>query len=480
MSSKDPVTLEEIWICPPMAFARFGQSATPMENFSWQENNYDARSTAQTEIQPELTFEIGPTGAITRAYVPDEIHFRDPPVPGSDQRNWRPVSPFFELHGRLSDGYEGVLTTNHLDKLGLTAGDIRWKVKTANRKAYHYTLDKGDWIKAKVKVRGDDYVKQTLTGVSKKPSDTAILTGKASINLGAVQVIKATSDFPEIRIRITPPAGLIHAPTNTSERDLSALVAPNQSDSDFLEKVVTNLNPKSPWASWNPEPPGQPADYRTSPGGLYAQEPDGISLGFLDDSGDGLIKVSVPGTEEPLTAFARFTCCPQDFQPDRRPFVSIADGLSDQVNREEVLDPCYINGDNWAATEAEIGDLMQRVRETMEASNIDQQNLRSVLANAYGVPAPFEAQKARIGKPLPLTQSGRAHHARFLAYEVFKQFAAQDPERFIGIIRDPTAEPADYNSKMPAVMRGSDSTPMALSQRQHLLLMAWLKEIQKP
>jgi hypothetical protein len=54
MSSKDPLTLEEIWTCPPMAFARFGQSATPMENFGWQENNYDARSTAETEIVPQL------------------------------------------------------------------------------------------------------------------------------------------------------------------------------------------------------------------------------------------------------------------------------------------------------------------------------------------------------------------------------------------------------------------------------------------
>ncbi|MCJ8273807.1 MAG: hypothetical protein MJK04_30965, partial [Psychrosphaera sp.] len=345
MSSKDPLTLEEIWICPPMAFARFGQSATPMENFSWQENNYDARSTAETEIVPELTFEIGPTGAITRAYVPDEIHFRDPPTPGSDLRSWRPVSPFFELHGRLSNGYEGVLTTEHLKCLGLSAGDIHWKVKTANRKAYHYTLDKGDLIKAKISVKGDHYVKQTLNGVSKTSSQMSILTGDNTINLGYVQVIKATSDFPQLRIRITPPAGLIHAPTNTATRDLTGLIAPNQSESDFLEKLVLNLNPDSPWPKWYPTPVGDNADYRTNPGGLYAQEPDTkmTSLGFLDDSGDGLIKVTVPSPvgndDEPLTAFARFTCCPQDFQPDRRPFVSIADGLADQVNREQVHAP---------------------------------------------------------------------------------------------------------------------------------------------
>ena len=101
MSSNSHLTIEEIWICPPLSFARFGQSPYPMENFHWAENDYSPRGTAETVIEPALTFNIDANGNIS-AYLPDEIRFKD-------NGKWRPVCPFFELHGRLSDGSEGLL-----------------------------------------------------------------------------------------------------------------------------------------------------------------------------------------------------------------------------------------------------------------------------------------------------------------------------------------------------------------------------------
>lgn len=464
------LTIEEIWICPPLSFARFGQSPYPMENFHWAENDYSPRGTAETVIEPALTFNIDANGNIS-AYMPEEIRFKD-------EEKWRPVCPFFELHGRLSDGSECPIGLNELQAAGLSLNNIVWQISAANRKAYHYTLAEGDRLEATVTIAGSDHRIHPLSGVSPQGAANPLIPEGQNIPLGQVRVIRPNPSWPEVRLRITPPQGLIYAPSNTEERDLSALVPPTQNQAEFLRHLNCLLNPHAAWAQWQLGE-GDNADPRTNPGGLYAQDPQGNSLGFLDDSNDGLIKVSLTGegvTKE-LTAYARYTCCPPDFQPDRRPFVSIADGLSDLTKREEVLGRGYIDGANWGETEDEIADLMQRVKETMEASNLDHQNLRSQLANSDGT-FPFEPMEPRPGHPLPLTELGRSNHARFLAYEVFKQRLGQRPELFEQWIRIPTNEPAPYNKQMPALMRGSDSSPMFISQRQYYLMKEWLDVVQ--
>lgn len=477
MSSPSQLTLEEIWICPPLAFARFGQSPYPMENFHWAENDYSPRGTAETVIEPALTFDIDANGNIS-AYLPEEIRFKD-------GKRWRPVCPFFELHGRLSDGSEGPITLNHLQAAKLSLKNIVWHISTANRKAYHYTLADGDFVEASVTISGEDHRVYDLLGRSPQHAENPLIPEGISIPLGHVRVIRPNPTWPEVRLRITPPQGLIYAPTNTPERDLSALVPPTQDKEAFLRQINCILNPNAAWPHWNPGS-GDTQDLRTNPEGLYAQDPNSDSLGFLDDSNDGIIQVTVTGegvANGELTAYARYSCCPPDFQPDRRPFVSLADGLSDLTKREEVLRKGYVDGDNWAETEEEIADLMQRVRETMEASNLDHQNLRSQLENA-GNPEyqdtsfPFDPREPLPGHPLPLTEFGRSNHARFLAYEVFKQRLGQRPELFEQWIRNPTKEPAPYDKQMPTVMKGSDSSPMTISQRQYYLMKEWLAVVQ--
>jgi hypothetical protein len=477
MSSQDQLILEEIWICPPLAFARFGQSPYPMENFHWAENDYSPRGTAETVIKPALTFNIDPNGNIS-AYLPEEIRFKD-------KGKWRPVCPFFELHGRWSDGHEGPIGLNELQAAKLSLNDVVWHVEAANRKAYHYTLAEGDLVAAAIEIPGTDHLLRPILGNSPEGAENPLIPPGVNVPLGHVQVIRPNPSWPELRLRITPPQGLIYAPSNSSDRNLTQLIPLIQDQAVFLRQINCSLNPNAAWPHWNPGS-GDNEDPRTNPGGLYAQEPDGTSLGFLDDSNDGLIRVTVTGasvTTGQLTAYARYTCCPQDFQPDRRPFVSIADGLSDLVKRDEVLHQAFIKGENWSETEAEIADLMQRVRETMEASNLDQQNLRSQLANnpsdsGADAPFPFDPVPPRPGHPLPLTELGRMNHVRFLAYEVFKQRMGQRPEVFEQWIRKPTDEPKSYDKQMPALMRGSDSTPMSISQRQYYLMKEWLEVLQ--
>ncbi len=478
MSSQSSLNIEEIWICPPLAFARFGQSPYPMENFHWAENDYSPRGTAETVIKPALTFKIDDATSKISAYLPEEIRFKD-------NGKWRPVCPFFELHGRLSDGSEKPIGLNELQEAGLSLKNIQWKITVANRKAYHYTLAEGDRVEATVTISGEEYGIHPLLGKSPQGAENPIIPEGMDIPLGQITVIRPDDTWPEVRLRVTPPQGLIYAPSNTKDRDLSALV-PSKDKDEFLSKIKCILNPQAAWPKWEPTGTRDNQDLRTNPGGLYAQEPENPetrkskSLGFLDDSNDGVIQVTLTGegvTNE-LTAYARYTCCPPDFQPDRRPFVSIADGLSDLTKRQEVLEEDYIDGANWAETEEEIADLMQRVKETMEASNLDHQNLRSQLANSDGT-IPFEPMEPRPGHPLPLTELGRSNHARFLAYEVFKQRLGQRPELFEKWIRKPTNEPAPYNKQMPAVMRGSDSSPMFISQRQYYLMKEWFEKVKK-
>ena len=471
MSSQSYLSIEEIWICPPLSFARFGQSPYPMENFHWAENDYSPRGTAETVIEPALTFNIDANGNIS-AYMPEEIRFKD-------QGKWRPVCPFFELHGRLADGSEGPIGLNELQGAGLSLENIVWHISVANRKAYHYTLAEGDRLEATVTISGADHRLHPLLGTSPPNAENPIIPEGMHVPLGQIRVIRPNPSWPEVRLRVTPPQGLIYAPSNTSDRDLSALLPPSQKKAEFLRHINCLLNPQAAWPNWQLGE-GENRDPRTNPGGLYAQDPQGNSLGFLDDSNDGLIQVTLTGqgvANGELTAYARYTCCPPDFQPDRRPFVSIADGLSDLTKREEVLRRGYIDGANWFETEDEIADLMQRVRETMEASNLDHQNLRSQLANSDST-FPFEPMEPRPGHPLPLTELGRSNHARFLAYEVFKQRLGQRPELFAQWIRKPTNEPEPYNKQMPALMRGSDSSPMFISQRQYYLMKEWLEVVQ--
>ena len=124
----------------------------------------------------------------------------------------------------------------------------------------------------------------------------------------------------------------------------------------------------------------------------------------------------------------------------------------------------------------------------MEASLLDHQNLRSKLGNdgifgsAHKRPEPFfpfAPEQPIAGHPFPLLEKGRANHARFLAYDVFKQRLAQRPDLFEKWIRNPVDERTFYDSMMPALMRGSDSYPMTVTQRQYDEMLAWLKEIRE-
>ncbi|MDJ0591378.1 MAG: hypothetical protein QNJ72_15495 [Pleurocapsa sp. MO_226.B13] len=462
--------LKKLWIYPPLAFARLGASDTPLASFHWSENDESPRGTGKTTIKPALTLNVDSQGNIT-SYLPEEIVFKDRATPKSSPSLFRPVCPFFEIHGEWEiDGTNktGAITTSVLGQLGLTARDITWTVKIGNYKPYHYTLEEGDKIEGEVVVTGDDTSPKPLVGCSLPGTSQPLIPQGKSILLGSIQLTKPNDEFPEFRLRLTPAKGYVYGPTNLLDR----------SQQYQLPQEHLILNPDAAWCNWNPTS-AKGTDSRTNPPSLYAQDSNSTSLGLVDDVGDGLISCQISD----VVAYARFTVGPPDFQPDRRHVVSIADGLADRVKRLEVLEPSYMDShEAWSSTELEIRDLMEKVYETMGGMNLDIQNERSQVANTRsGLPEEtaekllFSKMEPRPGHDLPLTELGRQNHRRFIAYEVFKDRLREMPELFDKWIRNPYGDYPYYTRQMPALMRGSDAYPLSLTRRQYDLLKAWLK-----
>jgi hypothetical protein len=149
----------ELWLYPPLAFARVGMSDHPMDDFAWGPNDVRPRGTGKTTVVAAETLRVGEDGTVT-AEVPEELRFKD-------EMGWRPVCPFFEVHGTWTDGDErstGPITDAVLDAHGLTREDVRWDVHVANLKPFHMTLDEGDRLEAVIELRGDDTGPHALEG----------------------------------------------------------------------------------------------------------------------------------------------------------------------------------------------------------------------------------------------------------------------------------------------------------------------------
>jgi hypothetical protein len=453
------IVIESIEILPPLAYGRIGPSRTPCDSYTWGPNDLHPRGTGKTTVSPAETLTVAADGSVTGG-VPETVTFKD-------GAGWRPVAPFFELHGRWTlDGEpgSGPLTAEILAAFGLTAADLRWEVEVANLKAYHYTLDDGDRISARVAVTGDDTAPRPLRGTSPAGAGRPLVPEGRHIPLGSIQLTRPTADFPELRLRFTPATGAVYGPTDLAQRG-SGFTLP-------ADRLILD-----PQASWSTFRLGE--DPRTVPVELFAfqQTGDGIAgLGFVDDVCDGTVRCALAGVGE---AVARIVVGPPDFVPDRRPFTSAADGLTDRVRREDVRDPAYVADEE--TTTREIRDLFERVLETMDNINLDAQNHRGGRTNEsiggdwqdrnFPVPEPV------AGRTLPLTETARQHHRRFLALEVIEDLLREEPDLIERVIRRPGTDDPYYDRRMPAMMRGSDGSPMHLTRRQYDLLEHWARQV---
>lgn len=359
-----------------------------------------------------------------------------------------------------------------LTESGLTLADLQWKVAVANHKAHHYTQSDGDRVEALVEVRGDDHTLRPLAGGSPQGVANPLVPLGHSLPLGSVQVPTPNAALPELRLRFRPGVGAVYGPTDLQTR---------AADTDYeLPPQRLILNSDAKWCGFPLQDTSD--DPRTVPGGLFAGAENRKSLGLVDDICDGTVTVTLPGG---LEASARIVVSPPDFAPDRRPFVSLADGLADRVQRAEVKDPAYLAQQQ--LTTLEIRDLFERILETVGNINVDVQNER--VRDVYGEDrdgdgvndrGPLTVPEPLTGVLLALTDGGRRRHRRFVALEVLEDLLREQPDLIRRVVREPVEDAPDYlDGRMPVAMRGADAGPLHLTRRQYDLLTGWADSLRE-
>jgi hypothetical protein len=287
-----------------------------------------------------------------------------------------------------------------------------------------------------------------------------------------------------LRLRFVPPKGRVYGPTDLAQR---------QAKSERRYEAEAVLNPESPWCGWRPlpNPGGGGFDWRSRPEGQYASEDPfdapPRSLGLIDDTSDGIVRCEIRRLG--LTAFARVVVTPPDFAPDRRPVVTVADGLFDRaaVNLERAVRDA--DAADSAAAE-EVLDLFERVAETVSGMNLDYENRRHRIENERaadlrGLPRdqvrgfPFDPPPPYPGEALPLTRRATAQHRRLLALSVLMALLREQPGLLDQWLRPPADSSPFYDTRMPALMRGSDAAPLRLTRAQFERVRRWAAALKK-
>lgn len=484
---------QKLSLWPPLAFARLGGSSTPCDNYSWGPNDNRPGGSGKTTIAPEETLVLKPDGTLS-VEKPTAIQFKD-------HEGFRPLCPFFELYGQWDDGNWYPVTQQVLEDFGIRDEEVIWEVTLANLKPFHHTRQDSDRITASVQESAVDTTRYELQGRSPADAERPLVPAGSYIPLGWMQIPKRTKDYPECRIRITPPRGLVYAPKDFNERMLAILK--RKADTRWrdaqgfpfrLPQDQLRLNPKAVWPQWLPQEKSYVThrshtdrDFRTMPVQTYAADDSdgdpGVSLGLVDDVSDGFVRCTIRDAE----AVSRIVVTPPHFAPDRRPMVSITDGLKDRVQREEVSDPEYVKRPE---TTDEVRDLLERCLETQGLMNLDVLNVKFLKSNQSVV----QGMAVRVAglenklfprlphldtRPLPLTELGRQRHRRMLALEILEDRVREDPTLIDRFVRPPVSGDPFFDHKMPALVRGSDGQAMHLTRRQFELLKAWARHLRR-
>lgn len=499
--------LDRIWLCPPLAFARVGSGTIPVPAFQWGPSDNSPRGSGKTTIIACETLDIDENGVVN-SHMPEQIAFKE--VIDSKEV-FRPVCPWYELHGQWTiDGkaHSGPITAQVIEACGIALGEIRWEIRVANRKAYNMTLRRGDVISAALSLAGDDFAIRPLLGVSNAagPDDVPLVPHGSSLPLGQVQLANPVGAFPELRLRVTPPIGAVYGPKGVREKiarisqGFPEAVAGEEDQWDKLQIPDARLilNDDAAWANWILSD----GDARTVPilQFAYIVGPVDVynSLGLIDDFSDGLITCTIPasGGAGLLQANARVVTTPPDFAPDRRHVVSLADDLKDRVARdvEQVFGSLPME-----EMSREVQDIFQRVWETMGLINLDAMNTkRDFQSPAQPGPAGAPFLPPASSHPLALTLHGRRAHHRLAALDVLDDLlrerdarvgvgseAGYPPLRSVADIfnappnPDGTSAPGNSYRKMPALMRGSDGSPLHITRRQYDLLQLWIRRLRE-
>ena len=499
--------LTRIWLTPPLAFARVGSSPTASVAFTWSVNELTPDGSGKTTLALAETINLDNNG-VPHRITADRIVFRD-------EQGIRPVCPYFELHGTWTeDGREvsGPITTSVLEHCDITLQNITWDIHVAHLKSFQYTYDDADRIDAKLTLRGDDTARHTLEGRSPKNAKQPLVPKDKFIPFGAVHVARPTPDYSGIRLRFYAPAGHTYGPTNLDQRIKKAdfNLAGNTEWRDLkLPPERKILNPKSSWAKYvldrSKLGPFPGTDSRNYPSYLFAyvmvgpneDESEYHALGLVDNISDGMITCTVKTARSRLSTVARVVVGPPDYGPVSRPPISLADNLTDRADRAAAR-----KEDDWTLEELRdiVRDIFERAFETSDLIHKDYQNQRCHRDNLdtlaelgrtsafdredvvgllwRGIADTIAAVSEGKASPLHLAEGGERKHRRYAAIEYLEMRFRENPELFDKWIRRPLDPNPYFDTRMPALMRGSDTRPWHLTRRQWELVRLWVRKLQ--
>ena len=432
--------IRELRILPPLAIARFGGAATPMDN-------YDAvvdpeRPLGYRALRPAPTFRVDDaTGAIAEEFVPAEVAFRE------DGRV-RPVAPFFELWALTDDGELQPLTTQLLADEGAAAGDVRWHVEVANLKAARRTGNVNDRITA-ASGPFSDHDSHALSGTCEH-----FWPGK-TIPLGHVRYIRPTPEHPEIRLRFTPAAGHVYGASRT------APPAGPPEDPNVVDVVYDGSR-----GGWLGHVAGGEAPPPTAPGLIFfggADDPPS-SRGYLDDGCDGIVRATLTLGGATLSAYARVGAGPPTYAPDALPIRTVADELE-----QALLGPAVAPGE---ATIEQAEEILRRAFETIRLMNTAQMNRRGMVDHDSDRNSTNRRREPIMAPALVDDSAVENLHQSLLT-----ALRSGTAPWFADVLRryDEVGDLTDRGRrKMPAMMRGADGRHLTLTRRQVDLFRALL------
>jgi hypothetical protein len=455
------MTIKELRLLPPLAFARFGAATDPQANYTLSENPDDPLGFRR--ITPAATLRVANDGKVknlpaagtdpTPAELQNEIFRNDDQI--------RPVAPFFEVFVVTDKKKNSLvpLTFKMLAKHRIDVNKIAWKVRVENRKVYRRTGEKRDIVKVETK---------WFTGHRRKR-----LKGRCdnfikgeTIDFGFVQFIKPSQGndavTSRIRLRFTPGPGKIYGPLDEPKRNGARLI----------ENPVTPIY-KGSWTSFDEKMPPKGGPRETLPPSLYAIRPPAppwlngdhaVSRGYFDDACDGFIEVKIGAK---LKAKARICVGPPSFVPDCQFIRTLDDDLDQVVNGPHAADI-----DAAEARERAL-DIVRRAYEAVRFMNVGVMNGNPIkgrpAAEFDSMPAEESFGTDRLVRPVMSPASVDTAAILGLHQQVYAALSSGAAPWFLGLLRRPN-EVGDLTDrgrrKMPALMSGADSLYLALTYRQ--------------
>ncbi len=446
-------------ILPPLAIGRLGSAPTPLDNYTVELD--PANPLGFRQITPAATLIVDEvTGEISGTHTAEMVQFRE-----KDQI--RPVAPFLEVFAVTGKDKLEPLTLELLAKHKVSAQDISWQVRVANRKVFRRTADKHDIVKAKT-AWFSGHEPRALEGHCHN-----FIRREDYIHFGSVRYIRPTPDFPEIRLRFTPATGLIYGPP--------------ENDKELADPAYYHLPPEraiyqkdKPWNGFQVTWDGGPKGFQneTLPPDLYAIRAPApswlwdnvaVSRGYFDDACDGIVEVRLrlaDGTI--LPASARITAGPPTVVPDSFFVRCLADDLDQILHGPEV--PA---NESPAELHARAEDIVRRAYETVRFMNLHVMNGNPFKGrnplSLDSMPEEEAADTERGLRPIMAQDSVDTLAVLALHQHVLAALRSGTAPWFSRLLRHPD-QVTDYTNfgrrKMPAMMCGADNNYLALTWRQ--------------